>query len=94
MRLVRGVSVRHEDLDAQCAKGCPELGIRQLGRFLNERGSTNDVGERSDPKLPWQEHIHDRAYRFSTTTWSGRSPSVGALKNYPYSLEQAFYTGC
>jgi hypothetical protein len=34
MRLVRGVSVRHDDLDAQCAEGSPEVGIRQLGRFL------------------------------------------------------------
>ena len=43
---LRSVSVRHEDLDAQCAEGWSEVGIRQLGRFLNGRGSTNEVDER------------------------------------------------
>ena len=46
MRLVRGVSVRHEDLDARYVEGWPEVGIRQFGRFLNGRSSTNGVGER------------------------------------------------
>jgi hypothetical protein len=46
MKLVRGVSVRHEDLDARYAEGCPEVDIRHFGRFLNGRGRTNGVGER------------------------------------------------
>jgi hypothetical protein len=46
MKLVRGVSVRREDLDARYAKGCPSVGIRHFGRFLDGRGRTSGVGER------------------------------------------------